>query len=78
MSSFPPWGIIPSGYFILSVAKAISRRKHNNPAVNANIAAMKNSDIVPEGSLFNSDPMNNAAITMQMNKAQVVQSVIAQ
>jgi hypothetical protein len=69
---------IPSSYFILSVAKAISRRKHNNPAVNASIAAMKNVDIVPDGSLFNSEPMNNAATTMQMNKAHVVQSVIAQ
>jgi len=58
--------------------RAISRRKQTNPDVNVNMAAMKKNEMIPEGSLLSSEPINNAAITMQISNALVVHRVIAQ
>ena len=63
---------------IFPVARAISRRKHNKPEINASIAAMNSIEIVADGSMPVSEPTKSAAITMQTNRAQTVQRLIAQ
>jgi len=66
-------------YFpMVAVARDISRRKHNKPAINASIAQMNSIAIAPDGSMLTSDPIKSAAITMQIKSADSVHRLIAQ
>lgn len=62
----------------LFVAKVISRRKHNKPAVKVSIAAMNNSAVILDKLTSNSEPTNKTTIAAQTNKPQIVQKVMAQ
>jgi len=60
------------------VARKISRRKHNKPEINVNIANMKSSETVRDGSNPVTEPTKSAAMTIQTRSADIVHRLTAQ